>query len=819
MEESMEERIIKMFNSITASDYYISNPYSSTCNKAFKRIFRSPDFLKHFYLLSNKTYERLSTIASVSDDSTKNTVFVTGFRGCGKTCFMNLLNAMINSEYTLPGFEECKENEKTLVCQIAHDKSNEESEKIDKRYKTSSDQVCTILRTQMHLKKMEATEDNYARYLNETLKGKSIFLNFEKGNASNDELPFDKKFVLKIEDVIDDIIRIKEERISNDIFANIINLYKRYTKFFNNTFEHKNTLLAFFEFCENKLMTASCFSEVKKALDEILDKLNLEQLLFILVLLYSSVEINQRKENEGLPKLFFILDNMDIVYRHNILEESMHEYSNFIENMNSLMEELEQTDSDIWGEFYDKITFVFAMRETTAMQIADHFIDGMEFVARHFDISLDTDKALVVEKKYCYIKKYEEEIENEDLKKTLFRVHNICTDSYIKSNVFPMFNNDYKRAISCITSICEKNEDLIDQEIKLINSGEDYNKNGARGIIFRVIFDEFMSKRYFEKIGMEPPVNHNQDFTISRPILTLLYNLLPEYDKEEFNDKDNERLTPETISLKYLYSLCKPIMEKQRFIDALVGMFTLKKAPTWNHLITFDNIKKVTCQELDDYLTDIDKGVEKKADIELRITCAGSNYIKFICTHFEFFSCRYTRNTYPLFAERNTRFSEKYGDYNFEYVLKRVHNAVVECCKSLERYNNKVNEYQKNNGGVPLLDSDYVFRSKDDNVGRLHEERIIHWHIRYIDNYRMHVIKDVYPEKITEMNEKIIFYIEKYVELLDNKNFSSISSIMHEELAQCIGFIKRKNYLDNVTQISRSAYKQLLKEGRIDGRA
>ena len=45
---------------------------------------------------------------------------------------------------------------------------------------------------------------------------------------------------------------------------------------------------------------------------------------------------------------FFILDNMDIVYRHNILEESMHEYSNFIENMNSFIEMIEGTGNDKW---------------------------------------------------------------------------------------------------------------------------------------------------------------------------------------------------------------------------------------------------------------------------------------------------------------------------------------------------------------------------------------------------------------------------------------------------------------------------------------
>ena len=810
----MEERIVRMFNNITASDYYISNPYSSACNKAFKKIFKSQDFLKYFYLLSNKTYERLATIAKVSEDSTKNTIFVTGFRGCGKTCFMNLLNAIVNAKFNLPEFGECKEEEKKLLSQMVQEKYEEDIGKIERKYKKSSEKISSILRTQLHISNYDCVEKNFSKYLNETLKGKSIFLNFERGNSSNDELPFDKKFVLKIEDVIEDIISSKGSEKSNVVFANIINLYKKHTKFFNNTFEHKNVFVKFINFCEKELLCTECISDKKIELDEVLDNMNLEQLLCVLVLLHSSLELERHKNDSIIPRMYFILDNMDIVYRHNILEESMHEYSNFIENINALMEDLGQTDDSVWSEIYEKITFIFAMRETTAMQIADHFIDGVEFVARYFDISLDIDKALVVEKKYCYIQQYVDKIQNEDLKKTLFRVHSICTDSYIKSNIFPMFNNDYKRAITCITLMCENNEELIDQEIRLANTNNDFNKNGARGIIFRVIFNEFLSRRYFEKIGMEIPINHNQEFTISRPILTILYNLLPEYDNEE-----SSRLTPETIELGHLYNLCKPIMEKKRFVDALVGMFTLKKAPTWNHLITFDNVKNVSYQELSEYLDKVENDNKKEdGTIEVRITCAGANYIKFICTHFEFFSCRYTKNTYPLFAERNNVYSEKYGDYNFEYVLGKVYNAVVYCGKMLNRYNDKVIANQENSGGVSLLESDYVYRSKEDNIGRLHEERIIHWHIRYIDNYRMHLIRDVYSNNKKDINKRIIYYIEKYVELLDNQLFSNMSSILKEELTECIKYIRNKDYDDDTTQISRKAYKLLIKEGKISGR-
>lgn len=139
------------------------------------------------------------------------------------------------------------------------------------------------------------------------------------------------------------------------------------------------------------------------------------------------------------------------------------------------------------------------------------------------------------------------------------------------------------------------------------------------------------------------------------------------------------------------------------------------------------------------------------------------------------------------------------------------------CCNRLQKYNREVIKIQEENGGVPLLESDYVFRSKEDNVGRLHEERIIHWHIRYIDNYRIHIIKDIYPDKIVDMNKRIISYIGKYVQLLKNPLFSDISNVLYKELSACIKYIVDQNYNDSTTQISRKSYKQLVEEEKING--
>ena len=421
---------------------------------------------------------------------------------------------------------------------------------------------------------------------------------------------------------------------------------------------------------------------------------------------------------------------------------------------------------------------------------------------------MDTDKAYVVEKKFNFIDAYRKQIVNVDFLRQMDCIHRICTDVYVKKNIFPMFNNDYKRSIFCIAEICKNNTDYIQEKLVLLDTDKAYNKNGARGILFRLIYDEFKKEHYFDEIGVEWIGNRKNSFTPSRIILTVLYNLLPEYERNENNISTNfETMNPTRIALHRLYDYVEPFMNVKTFVRSLIGMYNLKSAKTWNHLITFDNIREVTDEELEKVLVEYKNG--KQNDVMIRITCAGTNYIKFICTHYEFFSCRFTKKTAPLFCECNNLFSNEYKNYEFEYILDRVYKSVETCCEHLVGFNKIMLGIHKDG---KLDESDYIFKNKNEKTGKFHEERIIHRHITYLDNYRKHLINDIYPNNVMEINEKIIKIIEKYIELLNNELFGDMSKALVVELTFCINYIKGKKYNDKVTEISRDTYK-LLMEG------
>lgn len=66
-----------------------------------------PAILKYeLYIKNNKTYERLAIISKVFNNAERNLVVVTGYRGCGKTNFLKLVQYISDGNKPLEGFEE-----------------------------------------------------------------------------------------------------------------------------------------------------------------------------------------------------------------------------------------------------------------------------------------------------------------------------------------------------------------------------------------------------------------------------------------------------------------------------------------------------------------------------------------------------------------------------------------------------------------------------------------------------------------------------------------------------------------------------------------
>lgn len=776
------ERKIKNMN---AAHYLICNPYSKLGRSQMGSNAKDNEecFFNSFMVTTNKTYERLARVANVVLDAAMNSVFITGYRGCGKTTFSKLLQALIDSRIELIKFEDCKEEERKL-----NQYDEKYLEELEERYNKSKEAVYVTLSDIVDCDDFQSI-DECMDFVYATIKGMSKYVNFEVG-INQTERPVEEKLNLEVRGLIKELMVKGKE----NVFKNLISIYKCTDKFeiFKNGIQYWED---FYTLIEMQVCDGKNYNEIKTNLEVILRAFNSTQLLCIYTLL------NMICADESMQRIFLILDNIDVVFDISTLEDFTKEFALFEENFSEIFPDILETGilKNTAG-FYDNIVYIFVMRETSANQISDHFTDRLYEVSDHFDISKDVKKRNIIEKKYAFLE--QRKTLNRHLFENVQNIRKLCQDSYINRTIFSLFNNDYKRSISCLATIYKHNSKAIQYEIDMMKDGKRFDRHGARGIVYRLIFNHFKSQRYFYKLELNTKDYWANDFTPFRLVLTYLNNVQPEHNDQFLTDDSD------LVSLYELYDnfigILSPTWKRSQHLlaDALWSMYDLRKSETWNHLITFDCVASIKKDDLLAEFKQFNEGDKWKSDINIRITCAGRTYVNFVCTHFEFFACRFTDSQEPLFMDSSLQKDEK-GKYEFEKTINEVFLAVVKCCKKLDDFTRHVLIEQKGYTTTSLLNSKLVHR-KEDRKPLLHEERIIHQHIGYIEAYRQHLIITKKLDCI-DINKKIIPLIENYLALLKgNDLYGESSKELYCDLSECTKYIRDTcNYNNSIDSISR----------------
>ena len=177
-----------------------------------------------------------------------------------------------------------------------------------------------------------------------------------------------------------------------------------------------------------------------------------------------------------------------------------------------------------------------------------------------------------------------------------------------------------------------------------------------------------------------------------------------------------------------------------------------------------------------------------------------------MCIHFEFFACRFSNISDPLFLETNLK-KDKKGRYRFETIISEVLSAVTKCCNRLNSFTKYFLIEKQGFTMESLLQSKLVHR-REDRSPLLHEERVIHQHIGYIEAYRKHLIVTCGLDCI-DINSRMIPYIEGYLDLLkDNDLYGETSAELYGDLIECVEYIRDDCKYDNDTDsISRDGAK------------
>lgn len=501
-----------------------------------------------------------------------------------------------------------------------------------------------------------------------------------------------------------------------------------------------------------------------------------KELFYLLVIWNLSSNFNNPNNDE---KLMIFIDNLDCI-------DEYYELSNFISCIDALTVDF----SDMFEKFklskipnktdtfVSKIKIFVAMRETTKANLPQsHFSDAFKSIYTNKDMTEWYDKGEIIKNRVSTLFKYDENNKLKDKQREQLKlVINISDDIYTKKVLYPLFNNNYRSAVDMLVEIVINNTQQMTKYSQLMAYDQPIYKHGARGILFKSIFDEFNKgdgneESCFRQIGVLDLLNRkNNSVSICRLILSYLSN----YTETKCDSGRN------SIALSEIINDFTNVFSTNEVMKTLCAMFSLRDSK-WSHLISFNQI---------DYKKDKNqiKGLIDLKDLNsdktmVHYSCAGKIYIEYITTHFEFFNARiFKEQKEALFCDSNLAIDPVTKNYICCDIIDKIYTEVERCCLELKNFNIKLcnnNNYLNPYCNPAIyLDTHYICMFKRvDNDGKerrfkqFHEERIILTHINYIDCYRLYVLNNcniISDDEKIKLNEKLTERIKKYVDLLDS---------------------------------------------------
>lgn len=696
-EVMMEKLIQQVSNDNTTGIFRFlqANPYTSFELYNFGLMRNKPELFEEtlYYESTNSQIYKEQICDILLNPNGRNTFFLVGYQGCGKTTF---IHSVIN-----------KFKKETAIKEIIVD--------CDKRGKEE-----------------HQIQKNLCALLNKSIKNCSSFsqsLDFYQANK----------------EIIDDL-----NNNSIDNFFNLIAILNR----------NGNTSSNHFDLADLKNFINS--------------NLTIKEAFYLLILwniasdFHNTDHVNQ--------KLMIFVDNLDCIDEYQELVDFIACIDSLTVDMSEIFDNFILCDNpNIHDSFISKIKIFIAMRETTKANLpSSHFSDAYRSIYTNQDLTECYDKGEIIKNRIEKLFKYDKNnILRSSQKEQLHLVLSIISDIYTQNVIYPLFNNNYRSAVEMLIKIVVSHTSTMKIYSRIMSLELSQYKHGARGILFKFIFDEFNKsdgneESCFKRIGVLDLLNRkNNSVSVCRLILSYLSN----YTETKCDSGRN------SISLISIINAFQGIFSKEKIGKTLCEMFALRDT-VWSHLVSFNQIQyQDSVSQIGSY---IDFSTLNPDKTMLHYSCAGKIYIEYVATHFEFFTVRvYGERREALYCDSNLE--EDFSTHNFKCVdiINRIYGEVEKCCKSLKTFNMEL--CKKNNFlnpyDIPDLykDSPYIcnFKRKEHGYERrfkqFHEERIILTHINYIDCYRSYVLNScniLAPEKKPKINEEITLGIEKYVNLL-----------------------------------------------------
>lgn len=748
--ESWERELVELIDD-NLERFLKSTPYSSLGNSDYGKKLTPDMFYNTIYYGDNESIKCEKELNIWLNDKKNNTAVVTGYTGCGKTTFVNhFVRQYMNMN----------------VVTIDFERKNVNVNNVDKRYESHNKE------------KSEEQQNSFNKNEKEKTVGENInVITYKLGLYIYQSI----KSNLKISGFSYELCKLYEDN---------------YDYFDENETLDNNFLEAVFNECKIYQDDSLEIKERRKKIKAAILNLDIENMFSLLLMVEMTKQLIEKKPDNVL----FFFDNLDIAYEGQLLDDFYSGFLNFIMNWGEGLPKFVY-NRDILGEknIYTNFKFIFCMRETSKSKISEHFKKKTYTIVKAINISEVYDKANIANKRIELLEKYSKVV-GDSLLSISKIIKELLEDKYNNKNIFPLFNHDYRSTIENMVEICTSNSALVKEYcfVNNVSYGDKIarcNKYGARGIIFRLLFDIFKENGYLDKISIFDfnEETHNHKLSVARLILTLLSNRMTVNGKEAYKIET-------AVGINEIYSAYKGIIDPKVITDCIYNMYSMRDS-RWSHLVTYEkmcgNSENHIYKELSSY-----QNHEQRIEYSsLCLTCSGSVYLSIMATHFEFFASRlYGSNQAPLFSKKNLQ--KNNGHYRFENVIEGVLKAVKECCQRIKEFDTQflLPKFPPENRYARFLGSEYVYkeRRKKKITAMFHGERIIHAHISYLDAYRLYLINNSYlnADERADINKLLTGYIEQYIKIFIDKNliYSDQTVRMMDKYVKCVENVKADYY-------------------------
>lgn len=574
-----------------------------------------------------------------------------------------------------------------------------------------------------------------------------------------------------------------QDLLLENTYVNIrfYNLYLNNQRLICQKINANNNVRNFFEKFRSVFILDNSDEINKNEFIKIINDLYFNQILSPVILWHICNLSEKGDPNRSVKPIVFCLDNLDVLVNKEIIEKFFKEYFRFVRNIDSIIQHLNMEYKMCYNTFF---TFIFCCRQHTWAMVRQYYHHSHDFIQistleRNITNVFDKKKILLQRKEYIFSHQSDYSV---NFRKEIIDVNDLLSDlDERKHNIYDLFNDDYRQCNITFEELLEINPCLVKEYCDTAKKTTKLGLGGARGIVYKALFEKFKIDGLFNQIGVLEL--DTTDPLVSNARMILSYLNFYTYSK-------HRKSSLQAVAFEKMVRDFDGIINKEDIEQSIIAMFKLGDDSSWNELVAFKEIHS-------DEITSCE-------NTEIFITKAGHEYLDLIATHFEFFNIRVIKRgdaDCALFSEESILKSINPSfEYNFQEIIDNVCTIVEGCCKNMstfyeefmkERFPN-INEY---------LRSHFVYG--DTNV--LHGERIIHTHIRYIDNYRIYILNS-FPniKNKKEINEYIIKYITKYIEI-GEANPNILTTMSTENLFPVfydkIKIIVDSGYEDFITKI------------------